>query len=67
MRSNCSRIVSLGWGGMQPLIVPSNLPAAAMTQSSGVISRLVMYLCLWKTMAKIRVALVSFIHIIHER
>ena len=54
-------------GGMQPLRAPANLPVAAMTWSSGVMSRLVMHLCLWNTVAKIRVTLVSFIHIIHER
>ena len=66
MRFNFSRIVSLRWGGMQPLIVSDKFPAAAMTLLSGVMSGLVIYLCLWNTAAKISVALVSFIHIIHE-
>ena len=67
MRYNCSRIVSLRWVSMRPLRVSAKLTAAAMTLSSGVIYGLVMYLCLWNTVDKICVALVSFIHIIHER
>ena len=52
---------------MQPLRVSANLPAAAMTRFLGVMSGLVVYLCLWNTVAKICLALVYFIHIIHER
>ena len=50
---------------MLPLIVSANLPDADMTLSSGLISGLGVYLCLWNTVAKICVAMVSFIHIIH--
>ena len=57
---------SLRWGGMQPLRVSANFPAAAMTLSLGVMSSLVIYLCFWNTVVEIRVALVFFIHIIHE-
>ena len=67
MCSNFSRIVSLRWGIIRPLRVSDNFPAADMTLSPGVMSGLVIYLCLWNTVADIRVALVSFIHIIHER
>ena len=67
MRSNCSRVVSMRWGNMQPLRASANLLVAAMTRSSSVMSRLVIYLCLRNTVAEIRVDLVSFIHIIHER
>ena len=52
---------------MQPLRVYENFQAAAMTLSSDVMSKLVIYLCLWNTVAEICVALVSFIHIIHEQ
>ena len=55
------------WGGMQPLILSANLPAVAMTWSYGVIYGLVVYLCLWNTVAKICVAPVSFIDIIHDK
>ena len=54
------------WDGIQPLSSSDKIPVAAMTRSSGVMSGLVMYLCLWNTVAYILVALVSFIHIIHE-
>ena len=54
------------WGGMRPLRVSSNFPAAAMTLYLGVISGLAIYLCLWNTVAEIRLALVSFIHFIHD-
>ena len=66
MRSDCSRVVSLRWVGMRPLSSYTNLPDSAMTWSLGVMSRLVMYLCLCHTVTNICVALVSFIHIIHE-
>ena len=52
---------------MRPLRVSTNLLAIDMILSMGVMSELVMYLCLWITVANICVALVSFIHIIHER
>ena len=52
---------------MRPLRVSANLSAADMTRSLGVVSGLVIYLCLWNTVAEIPVVLVSFIHIIHER
>ena len=52
---------------MHPLSLSANFPAAAMTWSSGVMSVLVVYLCLWNTVDEIRVALVSFIHIIHDQ
>ena len=52
---------------MQSLRASANLPVADMTRSSGVMSGLVIYLCSWNNVAEIRVALVSFIHIIHER
>ena len=67
MRSNRLRFVSLMWGYMQPLREYVNFPVAAMTQSLGVMYGSVMYLFLWNTVADIRVALVSLIHIIHER
>ena len=66
MRHNFSRVVPMRWCVMQPLILSINLPAAEMTRSSGVIPELVMYFCLWKTMAKILVDLVSFIYITHD-
>ena len=52
---------------MRPLRVSASFLAAAMTRSLGVNSRLVMYLFLWNTVSEIRVALVSFIQITHER
>ena len=52
---------------MRPLRVSANLSAAAMTLYSGVMIDLVIYLCLWNTVAEIRVALVSFINIIYEQ
>ena len=52
---------------MQPLIFSANFTAAEITRSYGVTPISVMYLCLWKTLAKILVSLVSFIHIIHDR
>ena len=60
-------VFSLRWGDMQPLRVSTNFPATAMTLSSVVMSGLVIYLCLWNTVAEIRVALLFSIHIIHER
>ena len=51
---------------MQYLRVSSKFPSTDMTLSSGVMSGLVIYLCLWNTVDEICVALVSFIHIIHE-
>ena len=42
-----------------------NFPDVAMTRSYGVMLRLAMYLCLWKMVADILVAVVSFIHIFH--
>ena len=67
MRFNWSRDIFLSWSDMQPLISSANLPAAAMTWSSGVISGLVVCLCLWENVAKICIALVYSIHIIHDR
>ena len=67
MRSNLLRYISLWWVDMQLLIVSVNLRAAAMTLSSGVMSRLVIYLYLWNTVAKLFVALVSFVHIIYKQ
>ena len=58
---------SLRWGGMRPLKVSSNFMDADTTLYLGVMSRLVIYLCLCNTMVEICVALVSFIHIIQER
>ena len=52
---------------MRPLRSSANFPSDSMTWSSGVISGLVMYLCLWNTVADICVALVPFIHVIHDR
>ena len=52
---------------MRPLGVSANLPTAAMNLSLGGMYGLVVYLFLWNTVADICVALVSFIHIIHER
>ena len=66
MRSNFLRVVSLRSGDMQPLSLSANFPAAAMTRSSGMMSGLVMYLFLRNTVSNIRVALVYFIHIIHD-
>ena len=51
---------------MWPLSLSVNLPAAAITRYSRMTLGLVIYLCLWKTITKILVALVSFIHIIQE-
>ena len=51
---------------MQHLRSSANFTAAEITWSSGMTPGLVMYLCLWKRLAKIIVALVSFIHIIHD-
>ena len=52
---------------MRPFSSANNLPAVAMTQSSGVTLGVVMHLYLWKTVAEILVDLVSFIHIFHAR
>ena len=54
------------WGVMRPLSPSSNLSAAEITQYLGVTSGLMMYLCLWNTVAKMRVSLVSFIHMNHD-
>ena len=54
-------------GGMRTLRLYDNLTAAAMTLSLGVMSGFMIYLCLWNNVAKICVALVYFIHIIHEQ
>ena len=52
---------------MLPLRVSANVPAADMNIYSGVMSGLVIYLCLWKSVSYICVALVSSIQNIHER
>ena len=66
-RSNWCRAVLLSWVAMRPLSSAANLPEVAMTRSSGVTLGLVMYLCLWKTVAEILVDLVSLIHIFYAR
>ena len=67
MRSNYSMVVLLRWGDMQTLRASDNFLTDAMNRSFCVMYGLVMYLCLWNNVADIRVAMVSFIHIIHDR
>ena len=56
---NCFNSVSLTWLTMRPFISAANLPYVYMTQSSGITTGLVMYLCLWKTVAEIKGRMVN--------
>ena len=55
------------WVAIRTLSSAANLPDVSMTRSSGVTLGLVMYLCLWKKVSEILVALVSFIQIFRAR
>ena len=66
-RVNSSRADSPRLWGRLPLMASANLPAAAMTASSGVTVGAEMYLCLWKMVPDTQVARVSFIHMVQPQ